>query len=135
MSEFEIFGAERMLMARALDGAVFDDAAQLVNDFKDYFTAAGQRVSENPSPGNLAGGIATLEEKALGAAQKAGVAALTLVLRYGERIRLRVWRCSSPRAMMRSPALPSRPPAPPYCYSPPGAARRWVFRRPAQRRT
>ncbi len=83
----EIFGAERMLMARAVDGAVFDDAAQLVNDFKDYFTAAGQRVSENPSPGNLAGGITTLEEKALGAVQKAGDAALTQVLRYGERIR------------------------------------------------
>jgi altronate hydrolase len=83
----ELFGAERMLMARAVDRAVFDDAAKLINDFKDYFTAAGQRVSENPSPGNLAGGITTLEEKSFGAVQKAGDAALTQVLRYGERIR------------------------------------------------
>jgi altronate hydrolase len=83
----EIFGAERMLMARAVDEAVFNDTAQLVNDFKHYFTAAGQRVSENPSPGNLAGGITTLEEKSLGAVQKAGDAPLTQVLRYGERIR------------------------------------------------
>src|ERR1700722_2195422 len=83
----EIFGAEPMLMARAVDRAVFDDAAKLINDFKDYFTAAGQRVSENPSPGNLAGGITTLEEKSLGAVQKAGDAPLTQVLRYGERIR------------------------------------------------
>ena len=83
----EIFGAERMLMARAVDEAVFNDAAQLVNDFKHYFTAAGQRVSENPSPGNQAGGITTLEEKSLGAVQKAGDAPLTQVLRYGERIR------------------------------------------------
>ena len=82
----ELFGAERMLMARAVDKAVFDDAARLVNDFKHYFTAAGQRVSENPSPGNLAGGITTLEEKSLGAVQKAGDAPLTQVLRYGERI-------------------------------------------------
>jgi altronate hydrolase len=52
----EVFGAERMLMARAVDEAVFNDAAQLVNDFKHYFTAAGQKVSENPSPGNQAGG-------------------------------------------------------------------------------
>jgi len=83
----ELFGAERMLMARAVDGAVFSDAARLVNDFKHYFTAAGQRVSENPSPGNLAGGITTLEEKSFGAVQKAGDAPLTQVLRYGERIR------------------------------------------------
>jgi altronate hydrolase len=83
----EIFGAERMLMARAVDGAVFNEAAQLVNDFKDYFTAAGQRVSDNPSPGNQAGGITTLEEKSLGAVQKAGDAPLTQVLRYGQRVR------------------------------------------------
>ena len=83
----EIFGAERMLMARAVEETVFNEAAQLVNDFKHYFTAAGQRVSENPSPGNQAGGITTLEEKSLGAVQKAGDAPLTQVLRYGERIR------------------------------------------------
>ena len=83
----EIFGAERMLMARAVEETVFNEAAQLVNDFKQYFTAAGQRVSENPSPGNQAGGITTLEEKSLGAVQKAGDAPLTQVLRYGERIR------------------------------------------------
>ena len=85
----EVFGAERMLMARAVDEAVFNDAAQLVNDFKHYFTAAGQKVSENPSPGNQAGGITTLEEKSLGAVQKAGDAPLTQVLRYGERVRRR----------------------------------------------
>ena len=83
----EIFGAERMLMARAVEETVFQDAARLVNDFKHYFTAAGQRVSENPSPGNQAGGITTLEEKSLGAVQKAGDAPLTQVLRYGERVR------------------------------------------------
>jgi altronate hydrolase len=83
----EIFGAEQMLMTRAVDAAVFNDAAQLVNDFKDYFTAAGQRVSDNPSPGNQAGGITTLEEKSLGAVQKSGDAPLTQVLRYGQRIR------------------------------------------------
>jgi altronate hydrolase len=83
----EIFGAERTIMARAVDNAVFNDAAELVNSFKDYFTAAGQRVSENPSPGNQAGGITTLEEKSLGAVQKAGDAPLTQVLKYGERVR------------------------------------------------
>jgi len=82
----ETFGAEQLLMARAVDRGVFDAVGTLVNDFKHYFTAAGQPVSENPSPGNLAGGITTLEEKSLGAVQKAGEAPLTQVLRYGERV-------------------------------------------------
>src|SRR4029079_3049425 len=62
----EIFGAERMLMARARDRVVFESIVAVVNDFKRYFIANGQPVSENPSPGNLAGGITTLEEKSLG---------------------------------------------------------------------
>jgi altronate hydrolase len=82
----EIFGAERSLMERAVDGVVFNDAARLVNDFKRYFIDAGQKVSENPSPGNQAGGITTLEEKSLGAVQKSGDAPLTQVLQYGERV-------------------------------------------------
>jgi REP element-mobilizing transposase RayT len=75
-------GRNLKLLMQRLHGSV----AKLVNDFKQYFTAAGQKVSENPSPGNQAGGITTLEEKSLGAVQKAGDAPLTQVLRYGERI-------------------------------------------------
>lgn len=81
----EIFGAEHLLMARATDRAVFDGIVAVVNDFKRYFLAYGQPVSENPSPGNVAGGITTLEEKSLGAVQKGGHAPVTQVLRYGER--------------------------------------------------
>ncbi|RHW16716.1 altronate dehydratase [Sphingomonas gilva] len=81
----EIFGAEHVLMARAADRAVFDRAAALVNGFKRYFLDHGEPVSENPSPGNIAGGITTLEEKSLGAVQKAGRAALTDVIGYGGR--------------------------------------------------
>jgi altronate hydrolase len=83
----EIFGAERLLMARARDAETFDRLVGLVNDFKRYFIAAGQPVSENPSPGNIEGGITTLEEKSLGAVQKAGRAPVADVLRYGERLR------------------------------------------------
>ncbi|HEY0043796.1 MAG TPA: altronate dehydratase family protein, partial [Allosphingosinicella sp.] len=72
----EIFGAERLLMARARDEHVFDAVVGVVNDFKRYFLAHGEPVSENPSPGNIAGGITTLEEKSLGAVQKAGHAPL-----------------------------------------------------------
>lgn len=80
----EIFGAERTLMARAADERVFEDCAALVNGFKHYYLDAGLPVHENPSPGNLAGGITTLEEKSLGAVQKGGHAPLTQILRYGE---------------------------------------------------
>src|SRR5690606_36571692 len=80
------FGAEQLLMARADSQAVFGDIVELVNGFKRYFTDHGEPVSENPSPGNIAGGITTLEEKSLGAVQKAGHAIVTDVLRYGERV-------------------------------------------------
>jgi altronate hydrolase len=82
----EIFGAEQMLMDRAENRAVFDGVVDVVNAFKTYFLSHGEPVSENPSPGNVAGGITTLEEKSLGAVQKAGHATLTDVRRYGERI-------------------------------------------------
>jgi altronate hydrolase len=83
----EIFGAEHLLLARAVDEAVFGAAAGLVNGFKRHFLDHGQPVSENPSPGNIAGGITTLEEKSLGAVQKAGHAVLTQALAYGETVR------------------------------------------------
>ena len=83
----EIFGAERLLMARAKDRETFKDVVAVTNDFKRYFLEHGQPVSENPSPGNIAGGITTLEEKSLGAVQKAGRAKVSDVIRYGERVR------------------------------------------------
>lgn len=81
----EIFGAERLLMQRAANREVFDGIVRVVNDFKEYFLRNHQPVHENPSPGNIAGGITTLEEKSLGAVQKGGHATVTQVLRYGER--------------------------------------------------
>ncbi|WP_395393363.1 altronate dehydratase family protein [Novosphingobium sp. BL-8A] len=79
----EIFGAEQALLDRSTSRAVFDAAAGLVNRFKRYYLDQGLPVSENPSPGNLAGGITTLEEKSLGAVQKAGHAPLSDVIDYG----------------------------------------------------
>ncbi len=53
----EIFGAEQLLMARAADAGRVRRIVALVNGFKRYFTDHGEPVSENPSPGNIAGGI------------------------------------------------------------------------------
>jgi altronate hydrolase len=81
----EVFGAEELLMRRAVDARVFADVVSLVNSFKQYFIDHGQPVYENPSPGNIAGGITTLEEKSLGAVQKGGRAPVSQVLLYGQR--------------------------------------------------
>ena len=82
----EMFGAEQLLMARAVDEPTFDKTVAMVNAFKRYFLDHGEPVSENPSPGNIAGGITTLEEKSLGAVQKAGRAAVSDVIGYGARV-------------------------------------------------
>lgn len=79
----EIFGAEHALLNRAVDADTFEQAAALVNRFKRYYLDQGLPVSENPSPGNITGGITTLEEKSAGAVQKAGTAPLASVIDYG----------------------------------------------------
>ena len=83
----EMFGAETILMARCQDKSVFDKTVRLINDFKDYFIKNDQPVYENPSPGNKAGGISTLEEKSLGCTQKSGSSVVRDVLLYGERLK------------------------------------------------
>jgi altronate hydrolase len=83
----EMFGAERILMSRCNDEETFNKTVAMVNDFKQYFIDHKQPIYENPSPGNKAGGISTLEEKSLGCTQKAGQSGVVDVLRYGERLR------------------------------------------------
>jgi len=82
----EMFGAETILMNRCKTPQLFEQTVHLVNDFKQYFLSHGEPVGENPSPGNKAGGISTLEDKALGCTQKSGRAAVTGVLDYGDRL-------------------------------------------------
>jgi altronate hydrolase len=83
----EMFGAEQMLMNRAVNEQVYGEVVAMVNSFKDYFLRHGQPVYENPSPGNKAGGLTTLEEKSLGAVQKGGSSTVTSVLKYGQPVR------------------------------------------------
>ena len=85
----EMFGAETILMNRCQDRATFDKTVHLINDFKEYFMKQGMPVYENPSPGNKAGGISTLEEKSLGCTQKCGSSIVRGVLRYGERLQVK----------------------------------------------
>ena len=85
----EMFGAETILMNRCETRELFSKTVSLINDFKQYFLSHGEPVGENPSPGNKAGGISTLEEKALGCTQKCGKSAVRGVLPYGERLSVR----------------------------------------------
>ncbi|MDH6311901.1 altronate hydrolase [Parabacteroides sp. PFB2-10] len=83
----EMFGAETILMNRSQSEAIFQKTVHLINDFKSYFIENKQPIYENPSPGNKAGGISTLEEKSLGCTQKAGTSMVKDVLLYGERLK------------------------------------------------
>ena len=85
----EMFGAETILMNRCRDEATFEKTVHLINDFKEYFMKQGMPVYENPSPGNKAGGISTLEEKSLGCTQKCGKSLVRGVLKYGERLQVK----------------------------------------------
>lgn len=82
----EMFGAETILMRRCADDKLLGETVSLINNFKEYFLSHGEPVGENPSPGNKAGGISTLEEKALGCTQKSGKSPVFGVMEYGERI-------------------------------------------------
>lgn len=83
----EMFGAETILMNRAKDEATFDKVVALINNFKEYFMRHDQVVYENPSPGNKAGGITTLEDKSLGCVQKSGGGAVMDVIEIGEPVK------------------------------------------------
>ena len=83
----EMFGAETLLMKRCRTRAIFDKCVEMINGFKDYYTSHNQVCYENPSPGNKAGGITTLEDKSLGCVQKGGTSPVEDVLLYGESVK------------------------------------------------
>ncbi|GHU87167.1 altronate hydrolase [Spirochaetia bacterium] len=82
----EMFGAEQMLMDRCESRELFEKTVSLVETFKEYYRSHNQVVYDNPSPGNKAGGITTLEDKSCGCVQKSGKALVRGVYRYGERV-------------------------------------------------
>lgn len=80
----EMFGAEGFLMDRCVNEEVFHKAVNMINGFKAYFLRHNEVVYENPSPGNKAGGITTLEDKSCGCVQKGGSAPIMDVIGYGD---------------------------------------------------
>ena len=80
----EAFGAEQILLERSDGKESFNAASNMLKGFRQYFIDHGEGVADNPSPGNIAGGISTLEEKSLGCVQKAGKVTLRGALNFGE---------------------------------------------------
>lgn len=83
----EMFGAESVIAERIHSDEGYDKFIALDKWFRDFFIRHGQPIYENPSPGNRAGGITTLEEKSLGAVEKTGRAPVTQILNYGEQVK------------------------------------------------
>ena len=82
----EMFGAEDILLSRCADRGTYDSLVNAIDGFKNYYISHGERIDENPSPGNKAGGITTLAEKSMGCVQKGGTSAVTDVIAYGGRV-------------------------------------------------
>ncbi|MEO0380043.1 MAG: altronate dehydratase family protein [Pseudomonadota bacterium] len=83
----EIYGAEHLLTARAVDRATGDRLIGLIKWWEDYTARNKGSMDNNPSPGNKAGGLTTILEKSLGAAAKGGTTPLTGVYKYAEVVR------------------------------------------------
>lgn len=81
----EIIGAEHILVKRATSREVEEKLYRLVNQCEERVRTSGMDIrGANPAPGNIAGGITTIEEKSLGAIKKGGGTRLQGVLNYGE---------------------------------------------------
>ncbi|RVT86631.1 altronate dehydratase [Rhodobacteraceae bacterium CCMM004] len=85
----EIYGAEHLLTARAVDAAVGQRLVGLIDWWQDYTARNNGTMDNNPSPGNKKGGLTTILEKSLGAAAKGGTTPLTGVYKYAEPVTAR----------------------------------------------
>ncbi|MBI1207356.1 MAG: altronate dehydratase [Azospirillum sp.] len=83
----EIYGAEHLLLARAVDPAVAARLRDRLTWWQAYAARTGETLDNNPSPGNKAGGLTTILEKSLGAVAKGGTTALMDVIGYAEPVR------------------------------------------------
>jgi altronate dehydratase large subunit len=85
----EIMGAEHLLAARAASATTGTQLIQVITRVETEARALGLDIrGTQPSPGNIRGGLTTIEEKSLGATHKGGErAALEDVVGYAARIR------------------------------------------------
>jgi altronate hydrolase len=82
----EVIGAESLLLRRAVSPEVARKLLDRLSWWREYASAGGGSLDNNPSPGNKAGGLTTILEKSLGAVAKAGMADLSEVVQYAETV-------------------------------------------------
>lgn len=82
----EAIGAEHILANRAVNPAVGEAFLKIVKEYEERIRDTGEDIrSANPTPGNMAGGLTTLEEKSLGCIKKGGNSTLMEVIAYAEK--------------------------------------------------
>jgi len=81
----ELVGAEHILIGRAINAGVGERFAHVIRECEARLKATGEDfMGKQPSPGNVKGGITTVEEKALGDVLKGGSTPVVDVLTYGQ---------------------------------------------------
>jgi altronate dehydratase large subunit len=81
----ELIGAEHLLANRAVDERVAKRVYEVIQAMENRAFLMGVDIrTGNPSPGNIKGGLTTLEEKSLGAAAKAGTRPLQELIEYAQ---------------------------------------------------
>lgn len=83
----EVVGAEHLLIARAAAPEIAEKLHERIAWWKAHTAIHGVSLDNNPSPGNIAGGLTTILEKSLGAVAKGGSMPLVDVIRYAEPVR------------------------------------------------
>ena len=83
----EMFGAEQILMNRAVDREIFEKIKELLRRHREYILKYGGTANGNPSYGNKKGGLSTIEDKSLGCIQKGGDCPVADVVFYGDRVK------------------------------------------------
>ena len=82
----ELIGAEHLLARRAATPAVAEDIYRIIHRYEAVVLAHGEDIrGANPAPGNIEGGLTTIEEKSLGAAKKGGTRTIQQVVEYAGR--------------------------------------------------
>jgi altronate hydrolase len=80
----EFCGAEHLLASRAKDVETGRAVYRMVDWYKEYASKFGAVLNNNPSPGNVAGGLLNITIKSLGAIAKAGTTRVEGVIEYAE---------------------------------------------------
>jgi altronate dehydratase len=83
----EIYGAEHLLIERAIDKNIIEKLTKQIEWWKNYTKINNSSLNNNPSPGNKKGGLTTILEKSLGAVAKSGTSEMQDVLDYAEPIK------------------------------------------------